>query len=1256
MYERRGTLFKSRIAITWPVFVSSALTLLFFPVLTLASCSGGVRDRSVDSPLQLIPRNADSFTFVDLEEVRDERLDELEDQIAKLVDSDGLYEWGIDLEDVDTLLISDQDNLDALTVLQGTFSTEDVADELDDADYRDDVYRDIEVWVERRGNTAVALVAEDTVVVGEEDRVEESIDVFVDGTGSMDRDDEVAGLVDSLGDVLSYSVEETCAYRGCRRSANSVRVESGELVAVFAFVFRDEETASDAERNIEDDLEEMEFKPATDLDGTLVIVTTPVEEEEFRLEQLRALELRGSKRSGFTDAPATTPPNGNAVRTPSGQTEKPPESTLALRSVGAGGFHTCGVKTDYSLVCWGFNEDTFDRYIGQAEPPPGEFLSVSAGLLHNCGVKTDNSVACWGGNRERQSSPPEGSFSSVSAGIYHTCGLKEDGSVACWGTDTYRESASPKGSFSSVSAGGTNTCGVKTDGRVVCWGNNEYRQSTPPRGSFTFLSAGLSQVCGVKRDGSLACWGTHGGGTPPEGKFTSVSVGFTHSCGVKTNGSIVCWGSNEDGEAEPPEGKFRSVSVGPQHSCGIRTDSLVVCWGGDGHGRATPPSGAADVRPQESNQVLETVSSGGFHTCGVESSGSLVCWGSDEFGQATPPDDEFISVSSGRHHTCGVKWDSSVGCWGDDEFGQTTSPHGKFTSVSAGDYHTCGVKEDRTVACWGWNGAGRASPPDGEFVSVNAGWGHTCGVKTNGTFACWGAYEYVPTVETGDGVAVSVGEDVTCAVIGDGTVFCLENGEDFGRAATPEGEFISVSAGWGHVCGVKGDGSIACWGNDTDGEATPPAGEFISISAGGAHTCGVKRDGAVACWGRDTYGQATPTKGMLASATVANPRAKSTSAQTPAGAAPLARRSPSGERASSTTNATAQSGAYMDLLGLIPDRPETRNGRIVYINDYDMIRRVFAIQLSGPDDEDFAQLHSEYYSGERETLPFLTSDTIFGPFYSDRSVRNDKVNLNRHYLAFDYANMDESIIDTTPGNRIEVIKGQFDPHLTQDALMACSECTSPDLETYKGFRYYGWGEDHAYDLEMRFEPPAFDELGWASRIAVLDTYVLRTLGSPDMKATIDAGMGEGPSLANLEDFRTLVDSMAQLGVFSMLLSDYVEPWDVSGYLGPEPRMRPFKAFATGIGQDDQGGYMALALVHASAVSAKTNVRLLHRTIRAAPVLNTHLDITWSELIDRDGLEIHVDDRVVLCKIRGDAITREWDAWVHRMENLIRHSK
>ena len=53
--------------------------------------------------------------------------------------------------------------------------------------------------------------------------------------------------------------------------------------------------------------------------------------------------------------------------------------------------------------------------------------------IHTCGLRTDGTVACWGLNLDEQASPPGGIFAQVSAGGDHTCGLQTDGTLDCWG-------------------------------------------------------------------------------------------------------------------------------------------------------------------------------------------------------------------------------------------------------------------------------------------------------------------------------------------------------------------------------------------------------------------------------------------------------------------------------------------------------------------------------------------------------------------------------------------------------------------------------------------------------------------------------------------------------------------------------------------------------------------------------------------------------------------------------------------------------
>src|ERR1017187_6640148 len=81
-----------------------------------------------------------------------------------------------------------------------------------------------------------------------------------------------------------------------------------------------------------------------------------------------------------------------------------------------------------------------------------DFTSVSAGVWHTCGLKTDGTIVCWGVNNFGESTPPPGTFTAVSAGEFFSCGLKTDGTIACWGDNTFKDATPPSGTFSYLSA------------------------------------------------------------------------------------------------------------------------------------------------------------------------------------------------------------------------------------------------------------------------------------------------------------------------------------------------------------------------------------------------------------------------------------------------------------------------------------------------------------------------------------------------------------------------------------------------------------------------------------------------------------------------------------------------------------------------------------------------------------------------------------------------------------------------------------
>ena len=289
---------------------------------------------------------------------------------------------------------------------------------------------------------------------------------------------------------------------------------------------------------------------------------------------------------------------------------------------------------------------------------------------------------------------------------------------------------------------------------------------------------------------------------------------------------------------------------------------------------------------------------------------------------------------------------------------------------------------------------------------------------------------------------------------------------------------------------------------------------------------------------------------------------------------------------------------YEELLRAIPDTPENRSE--VYIDDYALVRRLFAIPLPGPGDGEAAL--QEFYDwnpplGEAlgDTVPVLQfgQTAFFSPLINYLSKG---VAANIHHLAFDIRSMDQTIVAGPPNAKLDVTVGRFDPDATDEALRSCSECPTPEREEYGGVSYYSWGQDNGVDRDMIWAPPAFDQLGRGGRIAVLDSYVIHTWATDEMKSMIDALRDERPSLADSEEYQLLAAGMSQLGAYSMLLTDntfgleamvesYLERPDATNEEAEAARaewegpgtLRPYLAFAMGAGKDEDGPYMALVL-------------------------------------------------------------------------------
>lgn len=396
-----------------------------------------------------------------------------------------------------------------------------------------------------------------------------------------------------------------------------------------------------------------------------------------------------------TPTPSTTPaPTPSVTPSPSATPMASPDPRAPVNQIAAGREHTCAVRYDGQLVCWG----------------KGDYGRLGYGDTETVG---DDEIPA------RKGAVPVGDWvTQVAAGDYHTCTIVEGGKLLCWGYGAdgqlgYRaiddigddEVPASMGYISfglpvqvtQVAAGMTHTCALTADGFVFCWGYNADGQlglgnavsQTEPT-TFVFLAQPATQItaggrhaCAILVDGNLLCWGNNNAGQLGFGDMANVGVTETPA---------------EVGLFVDVGGAVEQVSAGQQHTCVVRaTDHGILCFGSGRFGRlgyGNINNIGDDEYPVDAGTVdiggpALQVSAGGEHTCAVRQDGGLLCWGLGTFGRLgygdpfRVGDDEtpaskgvvdtqgsVVAVSAGFQHTCALRNDQGILCFGFGLFGQ----------------------------------------------------------------------------------------------------------------------------------------------------------------------------------------------------------------------------------------------------------------------------------------------------------------------------------------------------------------------------------------------------------------------------------------------------------------------------------------------------------------------------------------------------------------------------------------------------------
>jgi alpha-tubulin suppressor-like RCC1 family protein len=260
---------------------------------------------------------------------------------------------------------------------------------------------------------------------------------------------------------------------------------------------------------------------------------------------------------------------------------------VAARSITSDFEHVCALLADASLYCWGRNQE---GELGQNDSvPPGgddtardalepvavpgtDWSFVDTGDGHTCGIRFDGTLWCWGRNTAHQLGPSnetqvrhpiqvgsDADWLRVDSGQQHSLALKQDHSLWGWGENV---------------ASGTD------EGNPLGLDAGEVAMPTQLGGAsdWVTVSTRVFHSCAVNRSDELWCWGRGTEGQLGTGDsalrstptlvataITDVDVSWFTTCAVTRGGRLECTGANDHGELGTgnTERVFRFTDVTP---------------------------------------------------------------------------------------------------------------------------------------------------------------------------------------------------------------------------------------------------------------------------------------------------------------------------------------------------------------------------------------------------------------------------------------------------------------------------------------------------------------------------------------------------------------------------------------------------------------------------------------------------------------------------------------------------------------------
>ncbi len=351
--------------------------------------------------------------------------------------------------------------------------------------------------------------------------------------------------------------------------------------------------------------------------------------------------------------------------------------------------------------------------------------------------------------------------------------------------------------------------------------------------------------------------------------------------------TVVRADTNESAPSNPNAAMSGLLTVGSYNTCYVLESTAVKCWGYNNGNVGNGTFDDATIPQDVIGLTGVTAISTGQTVCAVTTTGGLKCWGeargNGSMNQtATAADMPGMTsgvamVSAGNGTVCAVMTDGALKCWGRNMQGnlgdgtttdsltpvQVSGLSSGVASVSVGDQHVCALTTAGGVLCWGRGPAGQvgdnSNSPNDRLTPV-------------------------PVIGlSGSAVAVSAGQEFSCALLATGAVECWGRG-DKGQMGNGSNQYsnlvptqvtglssgvVAISAGSIHACALMSTGAVKCWGNNSSGElgdgTTTDSNVPVdviglespvkAVATGDGSTCVLVVVNDVRCFGANYYGE-----------------------------------------------------------------------------------------------------------------------------------------------------------------------------------------------------------------------------------------------------------------------------------------------------------------------------------------------------------------------------------------------------------------